>query len=32
MLLKERYMGREEEEENVNSYWVTLRIIGSTGN
>jgi hypothetical protein len=24
-LLKERYRGREEEEEEVSSYWMTLR-------
>jgi len=29
--LKERWKGREDEEEDVNSYWMTLRKIEYTG-
>jgi hypothetical protein len=31
MLLKERYKGQEEEEEDVNSKWMTLRKREDTG-
>jgi len=31
MLLKERYKGQEDEEEHVNSKWMTLRKREDTG-
>jgi hypothetical protein len=32
MLLKERYKGREDEEEDISSYWMALRKLEDTGN
>ena len=31
MLLKEGYTGREDEKEEVSSYWTTLRQLEDTG-